>query len=50
MVEGLDEVVAEDVVLEVVTLLDEAASLLASPPPELANLLDLEHHNLVIIL
>ena len=55
VVEGLgvvevDEVVAEDVVLQVVKLLDEAASLLANPPPELANLFDLEHHKLVITL
>ena len=55
MVEGLgvvevDEVVAEDVVLQVVKLLDEAASLLANPPPELAYLFDLEHHKLVITL
>ena len=38
--EGLDEAVAEDVVLEVIKILDEAASLLANPPPELANLFD----------
>ena len=55
MVEGLgvvevDEVVAEDVVLQVVKLLDEAVSLLANPPPELANLFDLVHLRLVTIL
>ena len=33
----VDEVVAEDVVLQVVKLLDKAVSLLANPPPELAN-------------
>ena len=48
VVEGLDEVVAENEAVEVVTLLDEAASLLANPPPTLANLFDLEHHKLVI--
>ena len=46
MVEGLDKVVVEDEVVEVVTLLHEAASLLASPPPKLVNLSDLEHHTL----
>ena len=55
VVEGLgvvevDEVVAEDMVLQVVKLLDEAVSLLANPPPELANLFDLVHHRLVTIL
>ena len=50
VVEGLDEVLAEDMVLQVVKLLDEVASLLANPPPELANLFDLEHHKLVITL
>ena len=42
VVEGLgvvevDEVVAEDVVLQVVKLLDKAVSLLANLPPGLAN-------------
>ena len=55
MVEGLgvtevDKVVAEDVVLQVVKLLDEAVSLLANPPLELANLFDLVHLRLVTIL
>ena len=55
VVEGLgvaevDEVVAEDVVLQVVKVLDKAVSLLANPPLELANLFDLVHLRLVTIL
>ena len=46
----VDEVVAEDVVPQVVKLLDKAVSLLANPPLELANLFDLVHLRLVTIL
>ena len=54
VVEGLDvvevdEVVAEDVVPQVVKLLDKAVSLLANPPLELANLFDLVLLRLVTI-
>ena len=45
----VDEVVAEDVVLQVVKLLDKAVSLLANPPLELANLFDLVLLRLVTI-
>ena len=44
VVEGLDEVVVEVEVVEVVTPLHEAAILLASPPLKLVNLSDLEPH------
>ena len=46
----VDEVVAEDVVPQVVKLLDKTVSLLANPPLELANLFDLVHLRLVTIL